>query len=170
MTAYLFKAPNGVPGDITRVDESNVEPAMLVAASSVYAQRFGIPMKYVTGGIQQFNGGAETPASFAGVLVREVPAQAGTAASDESFDAVVPNPETPKGLCVRGYISVKCVSGTPARGGAVFIQTVANGGVGVGDFRTDDDGSNAIELTAAQATWASDGKDSDNNAELRIAR
>jgi len=67
-------------------------------------------------------------------------------------------------------VSVKCVSGTPARGGSVFIQIVANGGVPVGAFRTTDDGANAIELTTQQATWATDGKDADNNAELRIAR
>jgi hypothetical protein len=52
----------------------------------------------------------------------------------------------------------------------VFVQIIANGGVPVGAFRADDDGSNAIELTATQAEWASDGKDADGNAELRIAR
>ncbi len=170
MVSYLYQAPNGVPGDITRPDETNVEPAMLVAASGTYAQAFGIPVKYVTGGIQQFNGGAEAPADFAGVLIREVPAQAGTAASDSSFSAVVPNPDTPKGLAVRGYVTVKCAAGTPARGGAVFVQIIASGGIAVGEFRATDDGGNAIELTAAQAEWASDGVDADLNAELRIAR
>lgn len=166
MPAYLYQAPNGVAGDVTRTDESNVEPAMLVAASSVYAQAFGIPMKYVSGGIQQFNGGAETPADFAGVLVREVPSISGNALS--GFSTNIPNPDVPQGLIVRGYVSVKCVSGTPARGGAVFVQIAANGGVAVGDFRTTDDGANAIELS--NVTWAVDGKDADNNAEIRIAR
>ncbi len=164
--SYLYSAPAGVPGDITRTDESNVEPAMLVAASAVYAQAFGIPMKYVTGGIQQFNGGAEAPADFAGILVREVPSISGTTA--QGFTDNVPNPDTVQGLLVRGYVSVKCVSGTPVRGAAVFVQTVASGGVAVGAFRAADDGSNAIELS--NATWASDGKDADNNAEIRVAR
>lgn len=164
--AYLYAAPNGVAGDVTRTDESNVEPAMLVAATGVFAQAFGIPMKYVAGGIQQFNGGAETPADFAGVLVREVPAISGSIA--QGFDDNIPFPDVPQGLIVRGYVSVKCVVGTPARGGAVFVQIVANGGVAVGAFRTTDDGANAIELS--NVTWATDGKDADNNAELRIAR
>lgn len=166
--SYLYSAPAGVPGDVTRVDETNVEPAMLIAVSTVYAQAFGIPMKYTTGGIQQFNGGAEAPADFAGVLIREVPSISGSVA--QGFTDNVPNPDAVQGLAVRGYVSVKCVSGTPARGGSVFIQTIANGGVAVGAFRTTDDGGNAIELTTQQASWASDGKDADNNAELRIAR
>ena len=168
MPAYLKQAPVGIPGDITRTDETNVEPAMLVAASSVYAQKFGIPMKYVSGGIQQFNGGAEVPADFAGILVREVPSISGSVTA--GFTDNIPNPEQVQGMAVRGYISVKCAAGTPARGGAVFVQIVANGGVEVGEFRATDDGANAIELTTTQATWASDGKDSDGNAEIRIAR
>ncbi len=166
MPAYLFAAPNGVAGDVTRTDESNVEPAMLVAVSTVYAQAFGIPMKYTTGGIQQFNGGAEVPGDFAGVLVREVPSISGSVTS--GFSDNVPNPDVPQGLLVRGYVSVLCVSGTPARGGAVYVQTVANGGVAVGAFRTTDDTSNAILLD--NVTWASDGKDANNNAEIRVAR
>lgn len=166
--AYLYGAPAGVPGSVTRADETNVEPAMLVAATGVYAQAFGIPVKYVAGGVQQFNGGSEAPADFAGILVREVPSIGGSNA--QGLTDNIPNPDQVQGLAVRGYVSVKCVSGTPARGGSVFIQTIANGGVPVGAFRTTDDGGNAIELTATQAEWASDGKDADDNAEIRIAR
>lgn len=166
MPAYLFTAPNGVAGDVTRTDETNVEPAMLVAASSVYAQAFGIPMKYVSGGIQQFNGGAETPASFAGVLVREVPSISGNALG--GFTDNIPNPDVPQGLAVRGYVSVICLTGTPARGGAVYVQIAAQTGRPVGSFHTTDDGADAILLD--NVTWATDGKDADNNAELRIAR
>lgn len=174
--AYIFQAPNGVPGDITRPDESNVEPAMLVAASGTYAQSFGIPVKYVTGGIQQFNGGAETSASFAGVLIREVPQQAAVGDTGQ-FTGTIPNPVQPQGLCVRGYVSVVCAVGTPARGGTVYVQIVSDssgpGGatVPVGAFRADGtDSGNAIALTATQAEWAVDGVDANLNAELRIYR
>lgn len=166
MASYLYQAPAGVPGDVTRVDETNVEPAMLVAASSVFAQAFGIPMKYVSGGIQQFNGGAETDADFAGVLIREVPSISGSVTSGLTDN--IPNSEAVQGLAVRGYVSVLCARGTPVRGTKVFVQIVANGGVGVGSFCATDDGSNAIELS--NVTWACDGKDADNNAEIRIAR
>lgn len=166
MVSYLYNPPAGVAGDVTRPDESNIEPATLVAVSTVYAQKFGIPMKYVVGGISQFNGGAEAPADFAGVLIREVPAMSGSVTA--GFTDNVPNPLAVQGLMVRGYVNVLCTSGTPARGGAVYVQTVASGGIAVGEFRTTDDGSNAILLD--NVVWAADGKDSSNNAEIRIAR
>ena len=164
--AYLYQAPTGVAGDITRTDETNVEPAKLIAASGVYAQAFGIPMKYATGGIQQFNGGAETPASFAGILIREVPSISGNSLA--GFDTNIPNPDQIAGLAVRGYVSVLCSSGTPARGGAVYVQIAAQTGRAVGSFHTTDDGADAILLD--NVTWATDGKDADGNAEIRIAR
>lgn len=164
--AYLYQAPTGVAGDITRVDETNVEPGMLIAASSVFAQAFGIPLKYVAGGLQQFNGGAEVPADFAGILVREVPSISGS--TSEGFNDNIPNPDQVQGMAVRGYVNVKCVRGTPVRGTQVFVQIVANGGVAVGAFCATDDSANAIELVGV--TWATDGKDADNNAEIRIAR
>lgn len=167
--AYLFQAPTGIPGDITRTDESNVEPAMLIAASAVFAQAFGIPMKYVAGGIQQFNGGAETKADFAGVLVREVPSISGNALS--GFSDNIPLPTVPQGLLVRGYVSVKCTAGTPARGGIVYVRIAAGAGARiVGAFEASSDGGNSVALDASQAEWATDGVDADGNAELRIAR
>lgn len=166
--SYLYQAPAGVPGDVTRVDESNVEPAMLVAVASVFVQAYGSPMKYNGGGISQFASG-DVATVFAGVLVREVPSIAGNTL--QGFDDTVPNPDQPQGFLVRGYVNVKCVAGTPVRGGTVYIQSVANGGVAVGAYRADGtDGGNAVALTATQATWASNGKDADNNAELRVAR
>lgn len=166
MPAYLKNPPAGIPGDVTRPGESNVEPAKLVAASSVYAQAFGIPVKYVAGGIQQFNGGAEVAADFAGILVREVPSESGNLNS--GFTDTIPNPTAIQGLLVRGYAAVKCVAGTPARGTLVYIQIVANGGVAVGAFRATSDSSNTIQTT--NLTWDADGKDTDNNATVRLAR
>ena len=165
--AYLYQAPAGVPGDITRVDETNVEPANLIAESGTYAQAFGIPMKYATGGIKQFVGG-ETAADFAGVLVREVPSISGN--TNQGFDNTTPNPDVPNGLAVRGYINVKCTQGTPARGGIVYVRVEADTGKAIGDFEAVSDTTKSVALSATQASWASDGKDANNNAELRIAR
>lgn len=165
--AYLYQAPAGIPGDITRTDESNVEPAKLVALSSVFVQAFGVAMRYVSGGIQQFTTGL-TKADFAGVLVREVPSISGNTAA--GFTDNIPNPEQVAGLLVRGYVSVKCTAGTPARGGVVYVRIVAATGRPIGAFEADSDSSNSVALDAVQAEWASDGKDADSNAELRIAR
>jgi len=165
--AYLYNAPAGVPGDITRTDETNVEPAMLIAQSSTFAQAFGIPMKYVTGGIAQFVGG-ESASDFAGVLVREVPGISGSTA--QGLNDNVPFPDQVQGLAVRGYVAVKCTQGTPARGGIVYVRVIADTGKAIGDFEAVSDTSKSVALSSTQASWASDGKDADNNTELRIAR
>lgn len=165
--AYLYQAPAGVPGDITRTDETNTEPAMLVALSGTFAQAFGIPMVYATGGIQQYSAG-KTAADFAGILVREVPSISGN--TSQGFDTNIPNPDQVAGLAVRGYIAVKCTVGTPARGGIVYVRVVAAMGKAIGDLEATADGGNSVALSSTQASWAVDGKDADSNTELRIAR
>lgn len=167
MASYLYQSPAGVPGDITRTDESNVEPANLIDIDDTFAQAFGIPMKYATGGISQFAAG-DAATVFAGVLIREVPSISGNTA--QGLDDTVPNPDVPNALLVRGYVSVKCTVGTPARGGIVYVRVEADTGKFVGDFEASSDTTKSVALTATQATWATTGKDGDNNAELRVAR
>lgn len=165
MPAYLFQAPTGIPGAITRPDKSTVEPAMLVALASVFAQSYGQAMRYVAGGIQQWTTSL-TAAAFAGVLVREVPTISGNLNSGFTDD--VPNPFQPAGLLVSGYISVQCTQGTPARGGIVYVRIVAASGRPIGAFEAVSDGSNSVALSFQQASWASDGLDASLNAELRV--
>lgn len=168
MPAYLYQAPNGVVGDISRSDETNVEPAMLIAVSSVFAQAFGIPMVYATGGISQYSSG-KVAADFAGILARSAPEISGD--SSQGFTNTIPNPDQAQNLVVRGYVNVKCAVGTPARGGVVWIRVVASSGHVIGDLETADAGAGAtVALSTEQATWATDGKDADGNAEIRIAR
>jgi hypothetical protein len=167
MPAYLKSAPAGIPGDVTRVDETNVEPVKFVEADCPAV--FGFPVVFTAGVAKKWSG-SSVAADFQGVLVREVPAIGGTVASDATFGGV-PYFEQVLGMAVRGYVAVKCAAGTPARGGVVYVQITASGGVAVGEFRADGtDGGNAVALTATQAEWASNGKDADGNAELRIAR
>lgn len=172
--AYLTQAPVGVPGDITRVQFSSVEPAMLVALASVFPNQFGIGVKYVTGGIQQPSGDAAT--AFAGVLVREAPEISGALSDDNTFGSGSPLGTQVQGLLVSGYVAVVCYAGTPARGGTVYWQVTTNGNAIAGMFRADGtDSGNAVALTATQAEWASDGVGPDgqgntNIAELRVSR
>jgi hypothetical protein len=164
MSAILKQAPAGVAGDITRVDDSQVEPAVLVGLSGVYPTNFGVPMKYVAGGIAQFAAG-DAATVFAGTLVREVPSMSATVAADSSYESVAPNPLFPAALMVKGYMSVKCTVGTPVRGGIVYVCNNTAGGA-IGDFQATTSANN-VALT--NASWASDGKDSFNNAEIRVA-
>lgn len=162
--AYLKNAPIGFAGDITRPDESNVEPIELKATAPT---AFGLGLKYVTGGAALPSGDAAT--AFAGVNIREVPGISGSVNS--GFTDNVPNLTEVAGFLVRGYCAVLCVAGTPARGGVVYWQVTANGPIPVGSFRADGtDSGNAVALTPTQAEWATDGLDANLIAELRVAR
>lgn len=165
MVSYLKNAPVGFAGDVTRTDKSNVEQAMLVALASVYMQRFGEAVRYVSGGIQQWTT-ALTKADFAGVLVREVPSISGN--SNSGFTNTIPNPEQVAGFLTSGYIAVKCTAGTPARGGVVYVRIVSATDRPIGAFEAESDTSNSVALDFQQASWASDGKDSNGIAELRV--
>lgn len=168
--AYLFQAPNGVPGDITRTDETNVEPALQVVQGSDYP-KVGMGVKYTSdgAGIQVPSGDAAT--AFAGVMIREVPGISNSSADDANLTPYSPLITEPVGLAVRGYVTVVCAVGTPVRGGVVYWQVTDHSGVKAGSFRADGtDSGNAVALTATQAEWATNGVDADLNAELRIAR
>lgn len=170
--AYLYQAPTGVPGDVTRTDVSNVEPVKF--ASAACPAVFGFPVVLTAGAPTKWGGGS-VAADFQGILVREVPAIAGSSASDSEFTGTQPWFEQVLGMLVRGYCAVKCASGTPARGGLVYVQVTASGGVAVGEFRADSDGGNSVVLSTTQAEWASDGVGPDgegntNIAEIRVAR
>lgn len=175
MSAYLYQAPTGVAGDVTRPDESNVEPAMIAVQGSDYP-KVGMGVKYKSDGaaIQVPSGDAAT--TFAGVMVREVPGISNSSADDALLTPNTPVITQPVGLMVRGYASVICAAGTPVRGGVVYWQVTDNGGVKAGSFRADGtDGGNAVALTATQAEWATNGVGPDGNgntniAEIRVAR
>lgn len=167
MTSYLYAPPSGVPGDITRVDETNVEPAMLITP---FPTNYGVPMMYAVGGISF--AAAPTAAAFAGILARAVPGISQSSVN-ESTSTFQPNQSEPQGLAVRGYVNVLCTVGTPVRGTVVYMRTVAATGKAVGDLEATSDPGNNVALTATpigNVTWGSDGKDASNNAEVRIAQ
>jgi hypothetical protein len=170
--AYTYSAPAGVPGDVSRPGDSKVEPGMLQPVASVYAQSYGIAMVDVAGGFAQFGPG-NAATDFAAVLVRQAP---GISENDQGLTGNIPNAVQTQGLLVQGYINVLCGYGTPTRGlgaggGVVYVRTVANANnPNVGTFDATSDPGNNVALTATQATWATDGKDSNNNAELRVWR
>lgn len=167
MTSYLYQAPSGVPGDVTRVDESNVEPAFLITP---FPTNYGVAMKYATGGVTPFVA-ADTAAVVAGLLVRAAPGIS-QSSSAEAVGTFEPNQSEVQGLMTRGYACVKVNSGTPVRGAPVGIVQTASGGHLAGQFETGVTGNN-IPLTSTIVgnwTWASDGVDSDGNGEIRIAQ
>lgn len=163
MPSYLYRAPAGIPGSITRVDDTTVEPGYLAAAGAPTA--FGQPVK-ISSGKFALMGTGSVAADFYGVVSRIVPAIGGTG---QTFADGAPSSDQFAGIVTRGYVNVLCGVGTPARGGVVYVRVV-DGGAGkpVGQFEATADGANNVALTGV--IWASDGLDADKNAEIRIAR
>jgi hypothetical protein len=172
MTSYLYNPPAGVPGDVTRADETNIEPITLV---SPYPANFGEAMKYAQGaqgtGVTPMGAG-DVATSFCGILARAVPGISQNNVN-EMVDTFEPNQNEPNGLCVRGYINVTVNAGTPQRGAPVYLVVTASAGHPAGAFETTANGGNNIALTGTEVgnvTWAADGMDSFGNAEVRIAQ
>lgn len=162
--SYNTQVPVGIPGSITRPDNANVEPGMLIAVSGVFAQAYGLAMCAVAGGFSQFTA-ANVAADIQGILVRSVPSIGGPA-SDTSLGGGVPYPAQVQNILVKGYINVLCTVGTPVRDGAVYICNNVSGGA-IGDFQAT---SSANNLLVPNLVWAADGKDASNNAEVRLYR
>lgn len=159
-TSILKFAPVGVPGDVTRLLESSVEPIM---QGSQFAA-FGAPVKFDGSGNAIPFAGSEVVADFKGFLSRVVPSISGSVL--QSFTDNVPNLASAQGLLVRGYMCVNCKVGTPVRGGVVYARVVAASGKLVGDIEATSDSTNSIALPNCE--WASSGKDASGFAEVRI--
>ena len=161
MTSFLYRAPSGVAGDVTRPDDTVVESALINA--SVAPTAFGVPVKMTSGKIEAIEEG-DAATDFFGVISRVAPAINGSLV--ETFGSGTPNTDQVQGVVVEGYINVKCAVGTPTRNGAVYMRIAPDTGKAVGDFETALVTDETVLL--AGVTWAIDGKDSSNVTEIRI--
>lgn len=169
MTSYLFQAPAGVEGDITRVDQSVVEPAMLV---SPFATKFGCAMKYAAGGVTPFAAG-DAAAVVCGMLARSVPGISQSSSDDSSVGSFTPNQKEANGLMVKGYMAVKVNAGTPVRGQPVYVVSTESSGHVAGQFECSANSGNNVALSGTivgNFTWAADGVDANGYAEVRVAQ
>jgi hypothetical protein len=134
MVAYLYNAPAGFAGAVTRPGESVVEPTTIGEAID-----FGKPVKIVSGEAMNIDANDDA-ADFYGVLARSVPSLSSASDSDAaSTDSIC-------GILRRGYGQVVCATGTPARGGQVYMRVVTESLQLVGDFEATAD--NAITAGA----------------------
>ena len=162
MTSILYRASSGVAGDVTRPDNTVVEPGLLNASAAPTA--FGAPVKLVSGKFEKI-ASSDAATVFAGILSRIAPSIAGDLV--QTFAGGTPNADAVQGIVVKGYVNVVCTQGTPARGGQVFMRVVAATGKLVGDLETAADSGKCVALSGV--TWAVDGKDASNVTEIRIA-
>lgn len=162
MTSILYRASSGVAGDVTRPDNTVVEPGLLNASAAPTA--FGAPVKLVSGKFEKIASG-DAATVFAGILSRIAPSIAGDLV--QTYAGGTPNAESVQGIVREGYVNVVCTQGTPARGGQVYVRITADTGKLVGDLETAADTGKCVALSGV--TWAVDGKDASNVTEIRIA-
>lgn len=150
------RAGAGVAGEVTRRLESTIESIQLDSTDPPTA--WGVALKNVAGKFRKIVSG-DAAADVVGVLVRTEP-------SISEADGSSPNLGAIHGLLVKGYVNVVCGSGTPVRGGAVYLRITADPGA-IGDFEAADDGAETEPVPGW--TWAVSGKDANGIAEVRIA-
>ena len=162
MPAYTFRALSGVAGEVTRPDKSTVETGIINTAAAPQAYGAPVVINSTTGLVQAWTS-SDTSSTFGGILVREAPSIAGS--TGQALNSAVPNPNMPCGVMTEGYMNVVCVTGTPVKGQPVNICITAGSGLAVGDFSTT---TNASNLAISRLTWAANGKDANNVAEVRF--
>jgi hypothetical protein len=113
--AFLLRMPAGIAGDVTRREAAVIEAQQLDASSNV-ATVFGIPLTMASGKLQKITGSQV----IYGFLVRPYPTQGLT---NEALGTSTPSLVLLANVLRKGYMTVKCTTGTPAKNGAVYVNT-----------------------------------------------
>jgi hypothetical protein len=128
MTAYTYRMPSGIPGDLSRQTPRTIENSIL--NSSLTFPSYGVPGKLASGKFVPIAGG-EVASDIRGFLLRPFPTQ-GVNASD-ALGTAVPATSGIANILRRGYCFVKNNAGTPASRGQVYVRTAnASGGKPIG--------------------------------------
>jgi hypothetical protein len=164
MAAYGQFAPAGFPGMVTRELLTNIEAGIMASIGTAY---YGGPVKF-SGATGRFTGiaAADTAAVFAGILARQAVHQGAAGAADNAVSPSI-DIKAPQSIVKKGYVNVVCSVGTPVKGGQVFMRVTTVALNVVGQLEATADGANSVVLPGV--TWATNGKDSANVAEIVIA-
>jgi len=158
MTSYVFNAPAGVVGDVTRPQVSIVDSVVIGLAFT----GFGQPFKLNGSGqaVPILSGDAATVVK--GFITRSVPSIGGN--FNQGLNDEIPNLETVQGALKSGYMNVACKVGTPVKGGQVFVRITADTGKLVGDIETAADSGECVAIVGCE--FAVGGKDASNITEI----
>jgi hypothetical protein len=130
MTAFQFRMPAGIPGEITRSGLSVVEPNVIDANTPPTA--FGVFVKLATGKIQPCAVAGDVAAGVVyGLIVRPYPTQQNS--TSPAFGGGTPSLTDSCSILRAGYMNVKLARGTAVKGGGVAMRTTA-GSHAVGDI------------------------------------
>jgi hypothetical protein len=159
MTAYTYRMPSGIPGDVTRQSQAKIETQILDAGSPFSA--YGLFGKIASGKFVPVGAG-DAAAAVYGFLVRPFVTQ-GANASDP-LGTSVPKTSGAADVMRSGYASVKVNAGTASVGSQVYIR-VANAATGkpIGGIEAASDSTNTIAVAGATFMSAAD---AGGNAEI----
>ncbi|WP_420868564.1 structural cement protein Gp24 [Achromobacter insuavis] len=157
MVAYVYRMPSGIPGDVSRKENSVVETQILNASLPFSA--YGLVGKMAAGKFVPFAGGEAATDAY-GVLVRPFPTNSGT----DGLGTATPPTSGPGDVLRRGYITVKLNGGaTVAAGGPVYVRVAAAAsGKPLGGFEGAADSTNTVAINAIFMSAA----DADGNVEI----
>jgi len=157
MTAYVYNAPSGVAGDVTRPQVSIIDSVVLGLAFAA----FGAPFKLVSDKAVPIESG-DAASVVKGFITRSVPSIGGNA--NQGLNDGIPNIETVQGALKSGYMNIECKVGTPSKGGQVFVRITAAAGKLVGDLETAADAGACVAIVGCE--FAVSGKDASNITEI----
>jgi len=163
MTAFQYRMPAGIPGDISRDHaQATVEPGILDPAAPFSA--YGLAAKLVNGKYQPFSGG-EAVAALAGVLVRPFPTSTTVYSGGLGTSVPPQDGKTVGDILKRGYISIQLNGGASVvKGGQVYIRVAAAAaGKPIGGFEGAADSTNTIAPPGVTFTGPAD---SSGNVEI----
>lgn len=152
MTAFLYRMPSGIAGDVTRPSVSTIETQLL--DSTLPFPGYGLFGKIASGKFVPIASG-DAAGTVYGALVRPFPTQ-GVNASD-ALGVSVPKTSGAADVMRRGYMSVKLNAGTAALGGVVYVRVgAAATGKPIGGIEAASDSTNTIAVAGASFMSAAD--------------
>ena len=130
----LYRVPSGVPGSITRPDNTVVESGFFNPTYPCTA--FGQPVKMVSG-LLRIPAANDAASVFFGILARVAPSIAGDTL--QTMTSGTPNVASIQSVVKRGYVNVLCTVGTPVRSLPAYMRVVVNAPKAVGDWEATQD-------------------------------
>lgn len=159
MTAFIYRMPAGIPGDLTRREAAKVEQQQLDAAYPVTV--FGVPVKMVSGKIRPM--AEDDSGQPYGFLVRPYPTQRQT---NELLGVATPDLTQICDVMVSGYMTVKAYNDAPAKDGQVYYRSQqASPEVLIGRVEAGSEASPATNIAITGCRFMGTG-DSDGNVEI----
>jgi hypothetical protein len=146
--SLLYRMSSGIAGDVSRPAQSLIESATLNAAAAFAA--YGLAGKFVGGKFVPLAGG-ETAADVRGFLVRPYPTQTANADGSGVQLGIVGN------VMRRGYMTVVCGAGVPAKDGQAYARIAApSAGKPLAGIEAVADGANTIAIAGCRFTGPAD--------------